>query len=381
MSRPQLYCDIDSTVNDHWRRIQRNSEDCAILPSAFSEAEAVQDQPLPDAVRVLKRFAEVYDVHFLSSRNWQDAYRITREWLVKHDFPFKSINLVCSHHDKIPFLKEHWCDLYIDDFSFNQEFGGPPCPMHDDIIWAMPCPYEVFKPEDPECWSKLEAKYFADIPNGEKFWQLMIRNLEWWRVNRDFESRARSRYYENFCKAMGINAKPWKWGVVAEVGAGPFGGLIRHINGNVGLEVYVDILANAQRVLRFIDWPDPKRVRFVDAPVEAIPEPDKSFTVTLSYNAIDHGSDVIKALDEIVRTSRECYLAFDCKGDTAPPHDRIDHYQIVEYKKVCAHMERLKAEGKITELTQGDLRAISPKDFYFEHNWDYPIYYCHAIAP
>ena len=373
--RPQLYCDIDSTINDHWKRIQRNTVNGYIQPSAWTEAEVMQDTPLNGAVMALNRFASDFDIHFLSSRNWLDAKRITEAWLRREKFPFTSVNLVGRPEDKITFLKEHWCDLYIDDFTGGQEYGGPPAPVfYGNVVRDMPCPYEVFHPENPNEWNRVLAKYYEAIPNGELFWQLQRRNLEWWRANRDYESKSRARYYNNFCQAVGLTKATLRGKVVAEVGAGPFGGLIRHLNGDTRYEVYIDILANAQRVLRFIDWPT--KSQCLDSPVECIALQDKSIDLLLSYNAIDHGSNVFKALDEIVRVSKEAFIAFDCKANTAPPHDRVDHYQIVEFKKVCDHVTELIRQKKIAVATMGDLRHESP-GFHFEHNWDFPIFFAH----
>jgi hypothetical protein len=335
----------------------------------------MRDQPLPGAVDVLNRFAKDWDVHFLSSRNWPDAQRITEAWLKLHGFPFQSVNLVPSHGHKIEFLKNHRCELFIDDFTGRHEFGR--FDVHHDLIEAMPCPYEVFHPQEPDYWRTIEGKYFAAIPNGELFWQLMVRNLEWWRVNRDYERGSRARYYDNFCRAALLTREHLYGKHVAEVGAGPFGGLVRHLKPYTTSETFIDILANAQRVLRFIDWGD---ADFVDCPVESIRLPDKSVDVLLSYNAIDHGSDVIKGMQEIARVSKECFVAFDCKANTAPPHDRVDHYQIVEFKRVCECIEQMVRDGKIKSLQMGDLRSISP-GFHFEHNWDFPIFWCHAIVP
>lgn len=375
--RPQLYCDIDSTINNHWVRIQRNTVNGVIQPSAWTEEEVMQDEPLIGAVAALNKFATDFDVNFLSSRNWPGSKPMTEQWLRKHCFPFKSVNIVDSHHAKVPFLRDHHCDLYIDDFTGGQEFRGPPFPIiYHDIMAAMPCAYEQFLTHIPTYWDTIVAKYYELIPNGEFFWQLMIRNLNWWRGSRDFEAVSRARYYDNFANAIGLTRDYLNDKVVAEVGAGPFGGLIRHLNPNTTKEIYIDILASAQRTLGFITWP--ANSSFVDCPVENISKlTSKSVDVLLSYNAIDHGSDVISGLDEIARVSKEFFIAFDCKADTAPMHDRVDHYQIVEFNKVAAHMSKLAAEGAVKIVSMGNLCQKTPT-FYFEHNWGFPVFYCLA---
>jgi hypothetical protein len=381
--KPQLYCDIDSTINNHWVRVQRNSKEGVILPEAFSREEVMKDEPLPGAKETLAEFIRHgWDVHFLTSRSWDTALYstgdISAEWLRKHGFSYSTLNIVNSHHEKIPFLKSHHCDLYIDDFTGGQEFGGPPFAfLHCDIMNAMPCMYERFRPHDGG-WGYIAAKYFERIPNGELFWQLALRNMNWWRGNRDFEATSRARYYENFMKVVGLTPEYLTEKNVAEIGAGPFGGLIRHMNPATRTETYIDILANAQRVLQFIKWPP--NSRFVDCPMECIDLPDKSVDVLLSYNALDHGSDIFKALDEIVRVSKAFFIAFDCKGSGAPPHDRLDHYQTVYYPDVLAHVNALAMSGKIKGLgCMGTLTKATP-DFHFEHNWGFPVFYCHGVT-
>jgi hypothetical protein len=376
--KPQLYCDIDSTINNHWVRIQRNSRDGVILPEAFSREEVMKDEPLPGAVETLREFVrQGWNLHFLTSRVWDASAAVTYDWLSKHAFPPSSVYIVNSHHEKIPFLKSHHCDLYIDDFTGGHEFGGPPFPiLHSDIMDAMPCMYERFRPHDGG-WEYVAAKYFERIPNGELFWQLALRNMNWWRGNRDFEATSRARYYDNFLKVVGLTPEYLFEKNVAEIGAGPFGGLIRHMNPATRTETYIDILANAQRVLQFIKWP--ANSRFVDCPMERIDLPDKSVDVLLSYNALDHGSDIFKALDEIVRVSKAFFIAFDCKGNSAPPHDRLDHYQIVHSGVVCKRARQLEQEGKIKIVEMGNLCEKTP-NFHFEHNWGFPVFYCHGVT-
>lgn len=139
---------------------------------------------------------------------------------------------------------------------------------------------------------------------------------------------------------------------------------------------YIDLLANAQRVLRHVEW-HPSDM-FIDAPAEAVTLPDKTLDVLLSFNAMDHGWDIRAALAEAMRISRECYLAFDCKADTAPQHDRLDHYQMVRFEEVCAHINALRSAGVIQSCQMGDLRTLTP-NFHFEHNWGFPVFYCHTI--
>lgn len=415
--RPILYCDVDSTLNDHWRRIQRNSVRSGpdagfIQPSAFTEAEVMKDEPLPDAARVLQRFRESgWEVHYLTSRNWDPEGSVTQRWLQKHEFPHSYVHIVDCHHAKIEFLRRHRCELFLDDFTVGQEnkaktqelknpktdgyefvsSGFPDVTLRQDLIEQMPCPYEVVKTfENP--WPALDAKYFARIPNGEFFWQFMVRNLEWWRVNREHERTSRTRYYENFLKAVGFKPELTNSGkILAEIGAGPFGGVIKGLPARQ--RIFYDVLANAQRVLRFADWGpedffvDLAAESLQDVPMAGLESPANSQAgkpalpradVLVSYNALDHGWDIRAALRGAVHASKEMWLAFDCKADTAPAHDRVDHYQIVRFEEVRQHVNDLAREGLIRTFELGDLRDISP-GFHFEHNWGFPVFWCHAV--
>ena len=124
----QLFCDIDSTINNHWVRIQKwavpSFPGTAIDPRAFTREEILKDLPLPGALDAIRRFKDAsWDIHYLTARNFPDAYSITRDWLDSHQFPYDSINVVAKSKDKPPFLSTRKCDLFVDDLSAGQEFG------------------------------------------------------------------------------------------------------------------------------------------------------------------------------------------------------------------------------------------------------------------
>ena len=68
--KPTLYCDIDSTINDHWKRIKRNtSEGICNWSRAFSEEEVMKDkQPFEsqrqDAIKQIAALRIVVDPRF-----------------------------------------------------------------------------------------------------------------------------------------------------------------------------------------------------------------------------------------------------------------------------------------------------------------------------
>lgn len=134
----QLYCDIDSTINNHWVRVQRwaipSFPGRSIHPNAWKREEVLKDEPLPGALKMIHKFSKDWDVHFLTARNFPNAYDITKEWLDLHGFPYKSINVVRRSIHKPPFLLERKCDLFIDDLSAGQEYGPSYVNLYKDTI-------------------------------------------------------------------------------------------------------------------------------------------------------------------------------------------------------------------------------------------------------
>lgn len=353
-----LYCDIDSTLNDHINRIKRNSENGIIKPTAFTRSEIMKDEPLPGAVDALWRFKKFFDIHYLSSRYFPDAKSITEDWLMKHNFPIDSINLVKMHFDKIGFLnqRKNSVDLYIDDFTIHQERTN--LTVQTDIMNGLNVPYERFMGN----WQNLVDKYFHKLPNGETVFENMLRNLAWWKRSYQIEKTTRWEYYKNFFDAFAFDPSTLKGKVVGEVGAGPFGGMIEVFKIPAKQKVFVDIYAHKLKSLQFIQWDVDALI--IESPVEKIDLPDKSVDFMLSYNAIDHGWDVFKGLDEVLRVSRHGLIAFDCKGDKAPKADRLDHYQEIFFAQV---RDYLSNKG----ISVFDLKTLSK--FHHKYNWGFPI--------
>lgn len=125
--KKQLYCDIDSTLNNHWVRIKKwalpSFPGNSIHPNAWTRQELMLDDVLPGALEAIERFNKSWDVHFLTARNFANAYDYTKEWLDSKGFAYQTINVVKKSIHKPPFLVNKKCDLFIDDLSAGQEYG------------------------------------------------------------------------------------------------------------------------------------------------------------------------------------------------------------------------------------------------------------------
>ena len=150
--KKQLYCYSDRTLNNHWVRVQRwampRLPGNSVHPNAWTKEEVLKDEGLPKALEAINRFNESWDVHFLTARNFPNAYDITKEWLDLEGFPYQSINVVKRSIHKPPFLVERNCDLFIDDLSAGQEYGPSYVNLYKDTIKELQknnIPYIIFK--------------------------------------------------------------------------------------------------------------------------------------------------------------------------------------------------------------------------------------------
>tara|TARA_R100001015_G_C4599962_1_gene154966 strand:- start:277 stop:765 length:489 start_codon:yes stop_codon:yes gene_type:complete len=157
-----LFCDIDSTINNHWVRIQKWAQPSfpgtSIHQKAFTREEIMKDLPIENAVESIEKFSKEYEIHFLSARNFPQAWDITKQWLDKWGFTYKSINIVRSSIDKVQFVKQNPCDLFIDDFSKGQEYGNSYEVLYTDtinLLSDMGVNLEVFKGD----WNEVVKKY------------------------------------------------------------------------------------------------------------------------------------------------------------------------------------------------------------------------------
>ena len=159
-----LFCDIDSTINNQWVRIQKwalpSFPGKTIHQNAFTREEIMKDLPIENAVESIEKFSKEYEIHFLSARNFPNAWDITKEWLDKWGFTYKSINIVKSSIDKVEFVRNNHCDLFIDDFSKGQEYCESYQVLYTDTINQlndMGINLEVFKGD----WNEIRQKYIT----------------------------------------------------------------------------------------------------------------------------------------------------------------------------------------------------------------------------
>ena len=133
--KKKLYCDIDSTINNHWIRVQKWSNNGVCnWNKALSRKEIMKDEVLPGALEKLEILSEDYEIHFLTARNFANAYSITKDWLDLKGFKYESINVVKKSKDKPEFLELNGSDLFIDDLSAGQERGPSYVNLYKDTI-------------------------------------------------------------------------------------------------------------------------------------------------------------------------------------------------------------------------------------------------------
>ncbi|SVD00905.1 uncharacterized protein METZ01_LOCUS353759, partial [marine metagenome] len=98
--KPKLFCDIDSTINNHWKRIQKwtvpKFPNDNIDPKAFTREEVMKDEPLEDALESINELSRYYEIYFLTARDFPEAKSITTDWLNKNGFPYKGVIVVNS---------------------------------------------------------------------------------------------------------------------------------------------------------------------------------------------------------------------------------------------------------------------------------------------
>tara|TARA_R110000803_G_scaffold210801_1_gene283814 strand:- start:521 stop:1000 length:480 start_codon:yes stop_codon:yes gene_type:complete len=145
----KLFCDIDSTVNDHWKRIQRFTVNGTCdWHRAFSRDEILKDGVLPNAVESINKLSQKYEVHFLTARPFANAYEITESWLIQSGFTnYNSILIVDKSMDKLKYVTEPNC-LFIDDLSRKHETNPPYTILYNDVITMLDhhnVDYELFK--------------------------------------------------------------------------------------------------------------------------------------------------------------------------------------------------------------------------------------------
>lgn len=136
----KIFCDIDSTVNNHWVRIQRNTTigkngSVNISDKAFAREEMMQDEPLAGSKDAIKKLKEEHEIHFLTARGAiKDGFNITKDWLNYHDFEYDSLMLVEKTMQKVELMSGYRDSLLIDDLSRMQHIGASYIHLYRDVI-------------------------------------------------------------------------------------------------------------------------------------------------------------------------------------------------------------------------------------------------------
>ena len=155
----QLAVDLDSTLQDHWNRISRNSVNGVIQSSAWSREELDKDVILPGALEALQKFYEAgWQITILTSREWESAREDSIAWLEANGLMqyIEDVHTVDGMKFKLPWLQQHKCDLFIDDFMSGQELMTPMflCNLYLDL-WQAAIRVEPFRNN----WSDIVKRY------------------------------------------------------------------------------------------------------------------------------------------------------------------------------------------------------------------------------
>jgi SAM-dependent methyltransferase len=152
-TNPVLYCDLDSTLNTHWKRIKKHTiNGVCNYDLAFSREEILSDEPLEGAKEALIKLSKDYKVVILTARPFADAFNITKQWLDNNDFYYDDIIVVNRSKDKLPYLSKG--SLFIDDLSRKHENNPPYTVLYNETIEELEkrkLNYILFKGD----WSKV----------------------------------------------------------------------------------------------------------------------------------------------------------------------------------------------------------------------------------
>lgn len=152
-----IYCDLDSTLNDHYNRIKRFTVEgkCDFL-KASTEEELLKDLPLPHAIDSLNILSKDFNIIILTARPFPNAQEITKKWLDLHNFYYDSIIVVKKSLDKIKYVDSP-SSLFIDDLSRKHETNPPYKVLYQDTIEELEkrkINYILFKGD----WKKVMHK-------------------------------------------------------------------------------------------------------------------------------------------------------------------------------------------------------------------------------
>ena len=126
-SKSVIYCDIDSTINNHEKRIKKWYNKGLIHPNAYTYDEIMKDDVLINSVECNHKLYEKYNIYFITARKkFPDAYKSTKDWLDKYNFRYDKIILTNNLEEKINFLKnDSYLKVFIDDFTKKHHLDTP----------------------------------------------------------------------------------------------------------------------------------------------------------------------------------------------------------------------------------------------------------------
>lgn len=124
-----IVCDIDNTVSDQYSRYFEyyDFNKSKLSEMAFNSDIISKDRPLLGAQLAVEILSKKYQIVWLSARP-RDYFQLTKDWLIKWDFPCDTIILTGNHSQgidksqgnhfrKIDILKGLRPKVYIDDLK------------------------------------------------------------------------------------------------------------------------------------------------------------------------------------------------------------------------------------------------------------------------
>ena len=126
-SKDIIYCDIDSTINNHHLRIKKWTKDGVINKKAYSYEEIMKDEVLPNSVISNHKLYEKFNIYFITSRKkFPNAYNATKDWLENNNFRYDKIILTDNLGEKIQYIKnDKYTKIFIDDFTKKHHLDKP----------------------------------------------------------------------------------------------------------------------------------------------------------------------------------------------------------------------------------------------------------------
>ena len=143
---------------------------------------------------------------------------------------------------------------------------------------------------------RIEASLAPYLPKGVRRVVKERAELAFWKERASREGKLGNAHYEYFyTEFFGLAADDYRSKSIIDIGCGPRGSLEWAEDANV--RVGLDSLAGEYRTLGI----EKHKMRYVAAPVEAIPYAARRFDFVTCFNALDHVEDLHAALAEIQR--------------------------------------------------------------------------------